>query len=578
MKRAIDFLSGSSANLLPQAIQRKVRFNGTLSAIAILFVLIMITVDICFDEWRCLLLFVFVLMVYVIIPFFNRSGYHLVGRLLLPINSLVLVVGLTLIKASPVAVWFYIIIAIASITLFTYREKIFSISLIAICCLLFIFSFSWLTVNDHLHFASRYDLVIFLVGYAMCMSAGIVIVFIPVRHEYYAEQKLVELTNELRDKQRKYEIVHAASGAILYEYDLINNRVPANLQVNRLLGYEDHELREYTFEESAALIHPDDREKFMGKISKALSNGDAIFLEYRVRTKSGQYIWLSTASVIERDPDNRPKWMIGSLMNIDGRKQAEQKVLEQNEMLLKTNAELDNFVYHVSHDVRAPLSSILGLINLTKTLYSETELRKFIAMMGERARALDRFIHDVLAYSRNSRSTLTLSKVKFRHVLDSVVDELDYMENKRFINIEINIPDTLELIGDAHRIKVIFSNLLSNSIKYYNPNATEPFIRLTHSINCASYQIKIEDNGKGIHQDFLPRIFEMFFRATDEGPGSGIGLYIVKEIVDKLKGTIQVDSQLGEGTSFTITLPLTIDIPPESAKSPSLVSSNYELQ
>jgi PAS domain S-box-containing protein len=218
------------------------------------------------------------------------------------------------------------------------------------------------------------------------------------------------------------------------------------------------------------------------------------------------------------------------------------------------NAELDNFVYKVSHDLRAPLSSILGLVNLAKLPGNTDNPLEYIDLIGGKVEHLDHFIGDVLSHSKNLKMDVTISKVDFSHVIDRTFNDLNYLEGADEISRSVRI-DGVDFYSDPWRISEIFRNLISNAIKYRQTDGVQSEVNIRVHVDSARAEIAFSDNGIGIDEGNLNKIFEMFYRATEQSDGSGIGLYIVKNAVDKLGGQINVTSRPGHGTRFNIILP-----------------------
>jgi PAS domain S-box-containing protein len=218
------------------------------------------------------------------------------------------------------------------------------------------------------------------------------------------------------------------------------------------------------------------------------------------------------------------------------------------------NTELDNFVYKVSHDLRAPLSSILGLVNLAKLPGNDDNPMDYINIIGRKVEDLDHFIGDVLSHSKNLKMDVSITKVDFNTIISRTFTDLNYLEGASEMMVYRRV-DEGEFYSDPWRISEIFRNLVSNAIKYRQIHGPTPEIRI--EVNKGSHQTEIifADNGIGIDKTNLSKIFEMFYRATEQSDGSGIGLYIVKNAVEKLGGTISVHSETGVGTTFTIILP-----------------------
>lgn len=228
--------------------------------------------------------------------------------------------------------------------------------------------------------------------------------------------------------------------------------------------------------------------------------------------------------------------------------------MKVEEELKIRNAELDNFVYKVSHDLRAPLSSILGLVNLSRLPGNTDNPMEYIDIIGGKVEQLDHFIGDVLSHSKNLKIEVTTSKVDFSQIIDRTFNDLSYLEGASEIERIVKI-EGIEFYSDPWRIREIFRNLISNAIKYRQIEAVQSEVRIRVHVDSLRAEISFADNGIGIEETNLNKIFEMFYRATEQSDGSGIGLYIVKNAVDKLSGQITVSSKPGQGTRFNIILP-----------------------
>jgi signal transduction histidine kinase len=218
------------------------------------------------------------------------------------------------------------------------------------------------------------------------------------------------------------------------------------------------------------------------------------------------------------------------------------------------NTELDNFVYKVSHDLRAPLSSILGLVNLARLPGNTDNPMDYIDIIGEKVQHLDHFIGDVLSHSKNLKMDVTTSKVDFEQIIDRTFEDLNYLEGAKEMVRHVKIEGEA-FYSDPWRISEIFRNLISNAVKYRQLDVSTPEINVKILVDNYRAEVSFADNGIGIDEANLAKIFEMFYRATEQSDGSGIGLYIVKNAVEKLGGQISVASRVNQGTRFSIVLP-----------------------
>jgi len=235
--------------------------------------------------------------------------------------------------------------------------------------------------------------------------------------------------------------------------------------------------------------------------------------------------------------------------------QANTLTKEQNENLWRLNAELDSFVYRTSHDLRAPIASVMGLINIAKHENDLTQIRYYLSLKEKSLKKLDGVIRDIIDYSKNKSLDLETTPINFETQIAEVFANHDYMENASRIqkSVECIVHDVF--YSDSRRIDIILNNLISNAIRYFNPYQEQPFIKVKVTSDAKMAQIEVSDNGLGIAKEYQNKIFDMFFRVSNHGGGSGMGLYVVKETIYKLGGEIVIESEANKGTIFKVTLP-----------------------
>jgi len=233
--------------------------------------------------------------------------------------------------------------------------------------------------------------------------------------------------------------------------------------------------------------------------------------------------------------------------------------LKENEkQLIQTGKDLDRFVYSASHELRAPLKSILGLSNLMRYEIENknyTELNEYNSRIERSVKRLDETVQGIIEYSRNTRIDVVRELISFDNIINNVLENLSSLTN--FLNIQFNTDISLDgnFYSDSRRIKIVLSNIISNSIKYADLAKEKSVVNLSICNSTDGCDIIIRDNGIGIEFKYIQHIYDMFFRATSNNEGDGLGLYIVKETIDKLHGNINVDSILTEGSTFKIHLP-----------------------
>lgn len=238
---------------------------------------------------------------------------------------------------------------------------------------------------------------------------------------------------------------------------------------------------------------------------------------------------------------------------------AEEKLNVKYVELKQTNNELDKFVYSVSHDLSAPLKSIQGLINISKIDISNSNKELYLSKIEQSVSKLDLFIKEILDYSRNNRIESVRESINLNELMAEIIESLKFIENYQQVTFEFSETENCFLTTDKVRLRIILNNLISNAIKFQRRVELESStIHIGFRKDEQYYSIRIRDNGEGIKPELMPKIFDMFFRGTENHYGSGLGLYIAKEAVEKLGGKIEVDSVYGKGSTFIVSLPIVL--------------------
>lgn len=240
---------------------------------------------------------------------------------------------------------------------------------------------------------------------------------------------------------------------------------------------------------------------------------------------------------------------------IDVNHATEREILKKNELLAKTNKELDRFVYSASHDLRAPLRSLLGLIEVTQKTQSPEEVKECLELMKQRIDNMDGFIKEIIDFSRNARQDVKSENFILLPIIKETVDNLKFAEGMEKIYVRVDIAPALSIVSDLPRLKVVLQNLIGNAFKYHDQEKEQQEVLIKAESEGDKVRIEIEDNGVGIATEHHSRIFDMFYRASEKSQGSGLGLYIVKETLAKLDGSIKFHSLVGQGSRFTVWLP-----------------------
>src|SRR5688572_20701779 len=202
---------------------------------------------------------------------------------------------------------------------------------------------------------------------------------------------------------------------------------------------------------------------------------------------------------------------------------------DERQKLNEENKELDSFLSSTSHDLRTPIASILGLTYLGRIELQEEKARTFMDMIETRIKKLDLIISDILNLSRSKKIDVRLEELDLKEMIDNTVMDIKFNKGASSISLDYKHDSSHKFRSDYNQMKIILNNLMGNAVKYHNIHQENPYIRVTFFRKKDAVEIAIEDNGQGIPDDSLPRIFDMFYRASPTTEGTGLGLYIVKE-------------------------------------------------
>lgn len=238
-------------------------------------------------------------------------------------------------------------------------------------------------------------------------------------------------------------------------------------------------------------------------------------------------------------------------------RQNKTKLEQQNQHLAKLNQELDNFVYRASHDLRAPLTSAMGLINLIEAQIDPDKQAYYIQLVKQSLQRVDFFIHDIVDYAQNTRYPLNIKAIDLVELSHLVLDRLRLHEqNSQSIDTIVDIKTKQIFYSDPMRLRLILNSLLSNAYTFSQPQVKSAFVKLSiYTQAKEELCIEVEDNGEGIAEADLPHIFDMFYRGSSRSQGSGLGLYILQDTLTRLGGSIELETKRGEGSKFIVKIP-----------------------
>jgi PAS domain S-box-containing protein len=342
---------------------------------------------------------------------------------------------------------------------------------------------------------------------------------------------------ELKRLQQEYASIFQNSSFGIFKFDLANRRV---VQFNQRAFDILRRNKELPFPLQDIFSSPFEYDRF---VELFIKQDQIKNFEFKLNNAGQEEKWVCIDCTVFREDG----FVEGILFDVTSYKN---QIMQYNK--LKEN--MDSFLYHTSHDLRAPLSSILGLTSLIKMDKPQEGVLHYANLIEDRVADLDNLLRDLSAIAYNSNSDPVFTEIDVQGYLEHIIKGFQ----KSFPGVDVSIQQDSEcsFYSDNIRLHTILHNLIYNAFKFTNPSAEHAFVKILVSITADTMNLKVVDNGIGIDNRYLFQIFNMFNRSAAESKtGHGLGLYIVKMMVDTLGGSVHVTSRLGEGSEFLIAIP-----------------------
>ena len=359
------------------------------------------------------------------------------------------------------------------------------------------------------------------------------------------------VAGELQQDLRR-QLFNAGEVVFILNHNLSISFVTDN--VSQLLGYKagalfGKQLQDLVLKQDHVYLSEFYNDLFTGR------NRTDNIAAFRFTNASHKEVWCECEVY---DLNNNPviNGVITRVRDITFSKKRETQLLERVYQLQQNKAGMDYFMSVVSHDLKAPLSSIKGILMLMEMENEEQHFSEEIGYLKDSVQKMEAFIADMLDYTRSEHAAPDPQPVNFGAVIDEIVTGLKFMDaSHKEIRFNRSINQAGQFYSDRQALRIIFNNLISNAIRYSNPKAAEPFVSVRISTFETGANIEVWDNGIGIPAEHHAKIFDQFYRVSADKKGTGLGLHLVKKTVEKLSGHISLESAPGAGSRFFITLP-----------------------
>ncbi len=402
------------------------------------------------------------------------------------------------------------------------------------------------------------------------------------------EQLQAEIVKEEVRTHTVHELLKTASWALYFDENGMVTNADWSSEFFNMLGYKkediEPEARNMIWQDS---LHPEDAQRAMDQFAKGLEGSEPFNIEYRLRHSNGEYHWYHGTGEIKTDEKGRLFSFQGAIRDINDEverrilveeKLAAMEELEKSQAALKealieaekANQAKSRFLSSMSHDIRTPMNAIIGFTDLALTNSGDEELvREYLERIQSSGNHLLSLINDILDMNRIESGRTKVEPVNCN--LIRLIREVGNMVNSEIVGRKHTYTENLEKIThpnvmcDRLRLNQVLLNCLGNSIKF-TPKGGKIDISLeelpSSSADRGNYVIRISDNGIGMDEDTLKRVFEPFERAksvaVNQIQGTGLGMSITKSIVELMGGTIRIESELNKGTCYIIELPFDI--------------------
>ncbi|HEU4652481.1 MAG TPA: response regulator [Steroidobacteraceae bacterium] len=401
-----------------------------------------------------------------------------------------------------------------------------------------------------------------------------------VTHEEQAKHEIARQAYELQEAQERFQRAVSGTQDALFEFNLRTGEMWHSPRFLQMLGYSQTDPPNSGVE---SLTHPEDTGRLAKAMGDHLRNGTPFDIEYRLQCKSGEWLWVRSRAAAQRDAEQRPVWLAGSIHDITAERAAREALVRATEEAEAASRSKSTFLATMSHEIRTPMNGIIGMTGLLLDTGLDRVQRDYAETIRASADSLLTILNDILDFSKIEAGKLDIENIELdlRTNVDDVGSIMAFQAAAKSLELIINVrPEVPErALGDPQRIRQCLINLVGNAIKFTQQG--EVIIEVC-ALGCQNgrslVHFEVRDTGIGIEKEALDKLFQPFTQAdsstTRKFGGTGLGLSIVRRLVEMMGGQVGAQSELGKGSSFWFTLPMESAFVTDQQKPVPMVSTD----
>lgn len=375
-----------------------------------------------------------------------------------------------------------------------------------------------------------------------------------------------ESQNKIQQLNNRLEASMSVGDMAWWEMELPSGKISFNSNKTKMLGRKAEDFKHYS--DFLELVHDDDKDKAMNAMRKHIEGKSRIYeIEYRIRNSENEFLWFYDVGHITSKKDGK-LLLTGIVTDITARKltelalsQNQKKIKKYNAELREANATKDKFFSIIAHDLKNPFNSIIGFSNLLMQYidqYDKNKIKQMVASINASGQTTFNLLENLLEWSRaqTGRITFNPTTIRVENIFDAIIQQTRGQAKNKAIDLSCEIDGDLHVLADENMLTTILRNLTNNAIKF-TPSGGK--VTLNAASKKGEVLFCVNDNGVGMSKETIKKLFKVGEKistyGTNEEKGTGLGLLLCKEFIEKHKGKIWVESEVGQGSTFLFTIP-----------------------